>query len=440
MNEENKLAEFLKKNYDKLDLPEDDLLTTNKIEDVLLPISNRRIVKEKKTIITINSEFREQYEYEFVPYDDIENKTYENTIDELNYGLLHLPYVQLGNNIYEKKPKYMFPNNYFVQFTKSFINVKSIRLLSVEIPKSINNITENNNIIILDILEDNVALELVPGKSVLDPLICFQLDIGIYTIEELILHFKTRLNEIVAEYTVAGHTDMFDILYNSNTGKIEIKLTDSYISTFTFHLKFWKNENEMFDYQSLWYLLGFNSYHKLDNTGADYYSTSLTNIYDFGNNPNTDSELLKMNIPYRQPNLNYNKYIYLELTNIKNNQNVINIYDMAQGLNNVYIMPDQHTNLSNIDIFGKIICDNESVEFYNKFINSPKIFENTINKLNCFHIKWYDYKGNLVNFQNINHSLTFEIIEFLDELAETNMNTKRGIYDESYYPNIIKNN
>jgi len=432
MNERDHLNRILRENINKLDLPEDDLLNTNKIEDVMMPISNRRIVKEKKTVININSSYREKFEYELLPKDPVTNQYSRMngielefyTADTLNNETPSTPYVQFGDNIYFKKPKYINPNNYEIQLTKTFRNIKSIRLLSVEIPNSINNITEDNSRILINIY-DNDSETFVENTNII-----FNLDIGKYSISDLIQHFETKLNDEINANTTGYLINIFVITYNQNTGKIEIILNDPPGMNLSFHLKFWPDETK--EYNNLWYLLGFPYYHELNIDGTDKYTKILNN--------------LENGIPARKPNLDYNNYIYLEILNMKNTTflkqnfyNLVNIYDIAQGLNNKSVAPYQVNNLHNVDIFGKIIIT-YGEEIMKEFINTPKIFDCVIDILERLNIKWYDFAGNLVNFQNIDHSFTLEVIEFSDELAETNMNTKRGIYDEKDYPHIIRNN
>lgn len=421
----------------------DDLINSNKIEDIVVPISNNRCMREKKTVFTINSINRAEYEIITVPKNPITNLYSSDIIDSSDNLITVLytaeilnntyiatsndpiyPYFQEGDLIKRRIFKYKEPNNYKIELTKKFVNIKSLRLLSVEIPNVINNITPNNNIIMIDIIDNatNNSIPLKLNKSPVDYII-IQLDVGFYTIDELILAMKNKVNNIVNDYNDLLLNNIFDITYNKTTGLININLVNYAPYNLSFNLKFWYN-NKNYEYLDLWYMLGFSYYHEINSDGSDKYVKTLSNAYNFGINTNLQNfnrpefEILK---PFKQPNINPINYIYLIINNIEEN-----ILDMTEN------------RLKNI--FAKIILNVNYGEITTIFINTPKIFDTTINNLSHLNIEWRDYLGNLVNFQDINHSLTFEIIEYIDELEEINMNTKRGIYDKQYYPTIIKNN
>jgi len=426
---------------DQIDYDDNDLMQSNKIEDIVNPISNKRIVKERKTVFTVNSINRDEYInitleknvltglYSSDTLDASDNLiTIIYTADILNNLFIATgddiirPYYQDGDLIKKRIYKYKDPSKYTVELSKKYINIKSLRLLSVEIPNTINNITEFNNIIMIDIIDNNTnnSIPLKPGKSPVNYII-LQLDIGHYNIEDLILKMNTKINTIVNDYNDLGLTNIFEITYDNSSGRIDINLVNYAPYNLAFHLKFWFSDKQT-EYLDLWYMLGFSYYHELNSDGSDKYVITRNNLFNYGNNSLLNFNRPEFNIlkPYKWPNLNPVDYIYLIIKNI--NYNII----------------DNNKHIDNI--FGKIIFNVPYGEFTTSFVNTPVIFDTTLISLHDLHIEWRDYCGNLVNFQNNNHSLTFEIIEYIDELEETNMNTRRGIYDKQYYPSIIKNN
>jgi hypothetical protein len=300
-------------------------MISNKIEDVINPIKGTRVVRERKTIFTVNSISREEYEYIELPknpYTNLYSSDYIDSSDNvinivytaeilnnLTFDTSEIinPYIQKGEKIYQKIFKYKSPNKYTVELTKKFINIKSLRLLSVEIPNTINNITCDNNIIILDIVDSsNNSIPLKPDKSPFSYII-FQLDVGSYLIDDFIIYFENKLNNIVNDYNDIGLIDIFKITYVKETGEITINLINI---NYKFHLKFWYNNNETFN---LWYMLGFSYYHELNVDGTDKYDTFRTNLKKTCINHNLNISDFYIYKPFRKPNMDQIKYIYLPI-------------------------------------------------------------------------------------------------------------------------------
>ena len=380
--------------YVDIDQDSNDIMNTNSIiPDEAENTYTHRRVKEKKTCININSSQREIFTYEIVPKnefgyyirdgadDSLEQITPELLNNEIiiSNGISRPYSYDNSGNIIKTNYKYKDPNNYVYQLPRQFSNVKSIRLLSVEVPNTLQNININNNTIFLDIIIPSFA----------NKYLILNIDCGYYTINDVLQQIVQLINDQLT-------SSLFNYTYTSASGKISIT------STALFHLKFRHDQND--NNNNLWYKLGFSSAYELTNTGDDKYTNELKNY--------TDQGLLNI-----MPTMNNYNYIYLSINNISN------IID---------IIP--------VNIYGKILLNKTYGKITNTFISSPKIFDEVINTLITLEIQWLDYQGQPINFQGINHSFTLEIIEYLDVLENVNYNTRRGIIDTKYYPDIIKSN
>jgi hypothetical protein len=385
-----------------------DIANTNAFLDdnvMSSSIANIRNVVERKTVISINSSNREIYTYIIYPRNSFGFYVRNNSgnPEEITPTLLNnealalgnpilLPFSYLANgDIAERRYKYEYPSNYVLQLPKTYINVKSIRLLSMEIPNNIYNITLANNTIMLDLMKNGVRVDFGPGIYFLE----FAINVGRYD------NIADLLGIICAGLSTVS-THVFISNYVGYNGLISISMADP---EYSFHIKF-KPDDTLLDRYSLWKMLGFRSAYEIDTNGEDKFTTLLRNADQTGIRP------------YTFPNLFPDSYIYL----------CINDYS------NIEEADDKNMNLK---YFTKIFTIASAQD---KFISSPIIFISTIDKLSHLHIKFITLSGDYVDFNNQDHSFTLEIIEYLDELDNIRMNTRRGISDKKWYPDIIKTN
>jgi len=118
----------------------------------VVEISNARKTIEKKTVLNINSSMRTIYNDEVVPEEELtyindDNEVQTFTLLELQNNNPDIIYYELNSIIRKKTLSKMNAADYEVQLPRAFRNVKSIRLLTADIPRYINIITSNNNII-----------------------------------------------------------------------------------------------------------------------------------------------------------------------------------------------------------------------------------------------------------------------------------------------------
>jgi len=377
--------------------------------------------------------------------------------------------------------KEQLPNHYTVTLPRIVNHVKSLRLISTEIPNTVNNITERNNIITIQLQYTAQNLNDVPlwNDVPLDPntslfnFILVTLDIGLYTLESLIQHMKAKINAVCVECTMKKYGDLFDITFDASTGVINIICRRKEVR---FHMKFYselsglvsivnpgnpndtlgKSQGVITEYgRDLWYLLGFPWPYEIGSDGANKYTQLLTNQVPFGlhsvftsthvNNDIFDRQKSSIEIsmneiytsqlvtgkytavntykPYRYPDISV-KYIYLVLRGYKS-INHINQY------NNVISFKDN-------DIFAKVLLTAHPGEVcYNTYIDNPLIFLNVQDKIESLEVSWVDEQGSLVDFNKVDHSFTLEMIHYVTQVDTNGYHTSLGEIDDKSYPDWL---
>lgn len=380
-------------------------------------------------------------------------------------------YIDTDSSVKQILYKEQHPNNYRVVLPAIINHVKSIRLLSTEIPNTINNVTERNNLLIVKLrrVVDEVEIVLDPAKSLFN-FILIKLDIGAYTTETLLSHMQERLNTVTKSMTTKSYGEIFRIDYTSSSGAITIRCINVELE---FHLKFYsitsgnrdivdgtgtvvgKSNGTIVDFSDdLWFRLGFPWPFELNSDGSDLYTRSMTNIVNFGVHkvfsqsyenddffnrdneefqalfdsqdfltPGHKSTIINTYRPYGYPHLEH-KYIYLIIKGLPN------IKHITTG-NTVIAFND-------CDIFAKVLM-NVSVGSiaYNTFVANPLIFTNALDKIEYLDIQWVDGRGQLVDFGKVDHSFTLEFIHYAVHADVNYYSTKLGAIDKKSYPDFL---
>ena len=190
-----------------------------------------------------------------------------------------------------------------------------------------------------------------------------------------------------------------------------------------------ENNPDVPEDDQLWYMLGFRA-----NNSLNYYDTPWTNMFNFGTDeyyfsntsflnsfvanretevvPNTEN--LK---PYRLPSMTKSNYIYMKLNNYEN------LYD---------------TSIPNEKIFTKILLTEDYGKFaYDTYVDNPYVLATTDSRLDRLEISFIDKNANPVDFNDIDHSFTLEIVEYNDRLSVNDYNTRRGYNEHSSYPDAL---
>jgi hypothetical protein len=380
-------------------------------------------------------------------------------------------YIDDDNSVKQILYKEQHPNNYRVVLPNSINHVKSIRLLSTEVPNTISNVTERNNLIIIKLqrITGHIDIALDPTKSLFN-FILVKLDIGAYTVSSLLAHMQERMNTITKNLTVKSYGEIFRIDFNQNSGAITIRCINVDLE---FHLKFYsitngqrnivdatgnvvgKSHGTLVDFSDdLWFRLGFPWPFELEDDGSDLYTKSMTNVVNFGihkvfaqsysnddffNRSNEDfqelftsndflipghkSTVINTYRPYGYPHLEH-KYVYMIIKNFPNLKHITT--------------SNQVIAFNDCDIFAKVLM-NVSIGSiaYNTFVCNPLIFTNVHDKIEYLDIQWVDERGQLVDFGKVDHSFTLEFIHYAAHADVNYYSTKLGAIDKKSYPDFL---
>jgi len=365
--------------------------------------------------------------------------------------------------------KDQLPNSYSITLPRIVDHVKSIRLVSSEIPNTVNNINERNNIITIQLKYvgtgvDPIDVPLDPAESQFN-FILIKLDIGVYTLDTLIPQMKKQINAECKRCTLKKYADLFDVTWDPSTGVINIVCNRKEV---TFHLKFYSELTGVIDIvnpgnptenlgkshgvitayaRDLWFLLGFPWPYEISSDGSNKYTQLLTNKVAFGvhevfstshisddifdrdtgNIAKVDNSSGTLNTfkPYKFPDISV-KYVYLAIRGLKS----INHVNQFNGV----------IEYKDSDIFAKILLSGKPGEVcYNTFVDNPLIFLNAKDKVETFDITWVDEQGALVDFNKVDHSFTLEIVHYVTQLDRNGYSTSLGAVDKKSYPAWLSN-
>lgn len=380
------------------------------------------------------------------------------------------------------------PSNYTVTFPK-INHVKSIRVLSSEIPNTVRNITSSNNIIILKMVDmTDPTRNILPPNSPFN-FILVLLDVGIYTVSSLVQHLQAKLNAAIAGISPLP---IFGVTFNDITGEVAISLYDSVgvLSTrYTFHLKFYMAAvdfaqnivvpyvggakisrvydptlNDIDSRGELWNKLGFPWGFEMDSNGLDHYTTTMTNVLNVGINPILDPlkyGLITDVFDRQATNLGetasysdwttvaggtsgvdttispdytaiYRPYKYPDLT-------VKYIYLLVTGYNNMFhASPDNKNIWTKSNILTKVQLSSATGHVaYNTFVDNPFFFDNIKDNIYTLEFTWLDETGNIVDFGNVDHSFTLEFITYTKQSDLNSYSSQFGIIDKKSYPDYL---
>lgn len=309
----------------------------------------------------------------------------------LEFGQEFPYFFQKENQLFLRVPEDPNPNEYTIVLRPPRRHVRAIRLVSVEGPRFLDEVNDQNNLILVDIIDPCTGESFEYEEDL--PFECILIPIGSYTITTLMDRIVALLNQVVANKLTALGRDScqpFSYFYDAGTGQIDI------LGEYLFHLKFWfSTTNPQFH---LWEMLGYEFPYPRDEENQPTYTHNFTNLIS------CQSPLIagKTNLkPFRRPNLDIYDYIYL----------VINGLDVIQ---------DDSISLDD-DVFAKVLVRE------NRFISSTKIFSVPLDRLEKIRVRWLDPFGNLLDMKGQENSFLLEIIEYQDRLKEADFSSQRGL-------------
>ena len=325
------------------------------------------------------------------------------------------PFILENGQIFEVVNNFLNPNEYIFPLNEVLNNVKSVRLLSSEIPNTIRSVFFGNNFILLDV-RDRKTGKHIPVKFG-DPFFLFQIPEGNYSLAELARTMENITNREIQERSVGMYENLFSINFDINTGFFEIMINDPPGEDFVFHWKFFFDRSNLF--RMLFYMLGFRLPWRINPDGSDRYTKVFNNLSNLGDEPFVLGNTELRNIaPFRAIDLFPETYIYL----------------IIQGTSTVKDINES------FDIFAKVQLNVPPGQVaYNTFISNPVVFlENPLRQIDQLKISWVDYQGNPVDFNFRNHSFAIEFTEYVDVLTINNYSSYRGAIDQSSYSDAIR--
>jgi len=425
----------------------DDLLTTNPISmaPVNPPIDSKRMTREIRELINIDSSQRQLTKGELIERHSetgtyvreiVDGETGEITLspytaEDLNSehtpgdSDLQFPYEQRGEDIYYNTYLYRYPNSYSVHLSKTLSNVKSIRLVQTSVPHTIWPVNDNNNLILLDIIDNDVELSdedlrngvtnSVDYRNTDYPFLTVKLPEGNYTLDELITTLQSEINGTVENNTKEEFANLFTVSVNTKTEEVKITLNQPSERDLAFNLKFWEDTTQP-ESRFLYAMLGFKEASVRNQDGEDIYVTERSNVVDLG--PSTSGYGYRQQRPFRKIDLAPTRYIYF-------------------GLEGYPSMIDTE---KRVDFMAKVILKGEPGGVENDtFVQNAIIFDNPIPELTTLKIRWYNPgdSHSLVDFGLRDHSLTLEIVRYVDNLEDNRLGTHRGAVDHTSYSKAV---
>lgn len=309
----------------------------------------------------------------------------------LEFGQEFPFFFQKENELQIQVPNDINPNEYTITLRPARRHIRSIRLVSVEPPRFLDVINEQNNLILLDVIDPCIGESLphVPDPDL--PFSMFLVPLGDYTIPTLLDAIVLGMNSTVER------CNPFLSVFNPNTGEITFKVENS---KWQFHMKFWFSTT--FPQFNLWEMLGFEFPYPRDAENQPAYVSEFSNLVT---EPSPLAPELNNVHPFKFPSLDIFDYIYL----------------VVDGLAVV-----QDPQVIDADLFAKVLV-RES-----RFISSSKIFTEPLDKLEIIRVRWLDPFGNLLNVKGQENSFLMELVEYQDRLKDADYSSQRGVrnFDE----------
>ena len=295
------------------------------------------------------------------------------------------------------------PAEFEITTPQNYTNIESIRLVNIQSNNKFYNISEylqNNKLIInIDGLSNNQTITLKDGLYDADKLE--------KTLENLLNKlkegFKVKYNEVNRKMYI-GSTSQFSLLFNENYDLSYNNICNNYLQNYT-------NIYKQYNNWGLGAILGFEkkTYESSTNETNFTYEISGNDWISDGNN------IIE---PPLTLNLEENKQIYIEVNKI-NQSDEIKPY-ITDKVNN--------TNSGIVNsFFAKtpiIVCQqNQSINNKECYIEGISYYQPPLDKISKLKIKLRYHNGMLVDLQNSNIILTFEINQIRNEMKDYSVRT-----------------
>lgn len=406
-------------------LANDDLLATNNLdasftnENTVGTLPNNRLetryYQENYVYLNISSRQRTKFQERPVTTEDRETFPNKELWDEffdpdtglfsgdldiccltfnnlLEFGEEFPFFFQKENQLLIKVPADPDPNEYTIALDPPRRHIRAIRLVSVEAPRFLDPVNEQNNLILLDVINPCTCKSFEWPDDM--PFALIFIPIGTYTIPNLLQKIVDLMNEAVAPEifkTQKGREcTPFQYFYDAESGQID------FISEYEFHMRFFFSPtNPQFH---LWEMLGFDFPYPQDEENQPAYVKVFSNLVDKAS-PLVAGQVNK--IPFSRPNLDIFEYVYL-------------------AINGLRVIQDEAVSQDD-DVFAKVLIRE------NRFVSSTRIFTEPLDRLEQIRVRWLDQFGNLLDVKGQENSFLLEIIEYQDRLKNADFSSQRGI-------------
>ncbi len=317
------------------------------------------------------------------------------------------------------KSRWPNANEFEVSLPQSYTNVESVRLLNIQIPNKLYNISEH--------LQNNKMIIQSGSEKLL-----ITLDDGYYN--------NSNICEAIQNKVKLGfgsnweHDNAFNVDFNNVTQKPHFT-SDSKDFSFIFHdASIFYNtssnslcNNNVYEQHSNWglgYNLGFDNKQPVEShLVSDNSNSDIFFYYNSNNLLPTDTSNGRVIVPPKQAELNHNQFIYLEIDKYNTSDEIKPFINdkhnnTNSGLVNSYFakIPIKYKSYDENSINQSLSCKDE-------FMDSFSYFQPPIEKISKFKFKFRYHNGLLVDLANFNISFTLEINQIRNEMKNYNVRT-----------------
>ncbi len=307
------------------------------------------------------------------------------------------------------KSRWPNANEFEVSTPQVYNNVESLRLINVQIPNQLYNISENlqNNKLIITQRKDQQLITI---------------DDGYYSNQELCNALQNQVRR-----NFASIDNDFFVFLNTVSQKPHIisETKDFSLVFLDDSITYSSSTNcvsKVYEQHSNWGLgsiLGFDNKNYVSSKPQP--DANNSELYFFHNNTQQPfTNAAGVIVPPNKLNLDFNQFVYLEIDKYNTSDEIKPfINDRLNNSNNGLV----NSYFAKIPI--RLTSDgvNQSLSSKEDFIDSLSYFQPAIEKISKFKIKFRYHNGSLVDLANYNVSLTLEINQIRNEMKNYNVRT-----------------
>jgi hypothetical protein len=306
------------------------------------------------------------------------------------------------------KSRWPDANEFEVSTPRVYSNVESLRLINVQIPNQLYNISEN--------LQNNKLIITTGSNKQL-----ITIDDGYYSNQQLC---NALQNQVRKNFATIG--DDFYVFLNNVSQKPHImsEKNDFSLVFLDDDITYSSSTNcvsKVYEQHSNWGLgsiLGFDD--KIYVSSTPQIDPNSSELYFYHNNiqnlPSADGVI----VPPNKLNLDFNQFIYLEIDKYNTSDEIKPFINDRLNNTNIGLV---NSYFAKIPIRFKSDGVNQSLSCKEDFIDSFSYYQPAIEKISKFKIKLRYHNGILADLANYNISLTLEINQIRNEMKNYDVRT-----------------